>query len=193
MSFNNDRTKRKKTLNFINKIKIKLASFWFSDLTILIWLFLVVFSMFIPWFTLPYGELTQGIFSKMNWIVWYFSVILIILNLFTIFSIQKKEKIKLYFNQKITDNSIYFFSSIIFLILGFNSLITIKWLDILNKDIVYHNWITFYIIASILFSTWVFFKIRKKEKLTLVSLNESEEEQKIKTQKKGNVMSLPFE
>ena len=193
MSFKNDRTKRKKALNFINKIKIKLASFWFSDLTILIWLFLVVFSMFIPWFTLPYGELTQGIFSKMNWIVWYFSVILIILNLFTIFSIQKKEKIKLYFNQKITDNSIYFFSSIIFLILGFNSLITIKWLDILNKDIVYHNWITFYIIASILFSTWVFFKIRKKEKLTLVSLNESEEEQKIKTQKKWNVIALPFE
>jgi len=38
----------------------------------------------------------------------------------------------------------------------------------------------------------VFFKVRKKEKITLISINESEEKEESKT-KKQNVMKLPFE
>lgn len=192
MNFKNDRVKRKKILNFFNKIKIKFNAFSFSDLTILIWLALVIFSIFIPWFTLPYWELTQWIFSKINWIVWIISIILIILNLFILFSIQKKEKIKLYFNKKISDKTIFIFSSIIFLVLWFNSLFVIKWLEIMNNNVKFHSWLTFYIIATILFAIWVFFKVRKKEKITLISINESEEKEESKT-KKQNVMKLPFE
>jgi len=189
----NDRIKRKKALNFLNKIKIKFSHFTFSELTILIAIVIVIYSMFIPWFTLPYNWiLTQWIFSKINWLVWFVSLILILLSLFVLFSKQTKDKIKMFFNKKVTDNSILFFSSVIFLILWFNSLRTIKWLEILNKDIFYYNWLTFYIIATILFSTWVFFKIRKKEDSVLISLNESEEKNSFQN-KKQNVMKLPFE
>ena len=196
----NDRIKRKKVLNFLNKIKIKFSIFNFSELTILIAIAIVFYSMFIPWFTLPYNwTMTQWIFSKINWLVWFISIILILISLFVLFSKQTKEKIKMFFSKKITDNSILFFSSMILLILGFNSLITIKWLEILNKDIVYHSWLTFYLIAGILFSSWVFFKIRKKEKNVLISINESEKFDKnlnkknISQNKKQNVMKLPFE
>ena len=51
----NDRIKRKKALNFLNKIKIKFSYFNFSELTILIAIVIVLYSMFIPWFTLPYN------------------------------------------------------------------------------------------------------------------------------------------
>jgi len=189
----NSRIKRKKIINFLNKIKIKTSNLDFSDYTILIWLVLVVFTTLIPWFTLPYnGTLTQWIFSKINWIVWYLSIFLVLLNLFTIFSIQKKEKIKLFFNIKIKDKFIYFFSSILFLFMWINSLITIKGLELLNSEIKFHSGLTFYLIAGILFSVWVFFKTIKKEKLTLISLNEAEEDNYTK-EKKQNVMKLPFE
>jgi len=185
--------KRKKALNTFNKIKIKFSNFWFPELTILIWIWIIIFSMFIPWFTLPYNwTITQWIFSKINWLVGIISLILIILNLFILFSKQTKEKIKMFFNKKINDNSILLFSAIILLILWFNSLRTIKWLEILNKDIIYHSWLTFYIIAWILFQVWVFLKIRKKEKSILISLNEAETKWFSKS-KKQNIMKLPFE
>ncbi len=190
----NDKIKRKKMLNFFNKIKIKFNAFSFSDLTILIWLSLIIFSIFIPWFTLPYWELTQWIFSKINWIVGIISIFLISLNLFILFSIQKKEKIKLFLNNKIEDKIIFIFSSILFIILWFNSLFTIKWLEIINNNIKFHSWLHFYIIATILFSIWVFFKVKTKEKITLISINESsEKEEEDWENKKQNVMKLPFE
>jgi hypothetical protein len=43
-----------------------------------------------------------------------------------------------------------------------------------------------------LFSIGVFFKIRTKEKSTFISMNESEEKEE-KSNKKQNVMKLPFE
>lgn len=193
MNYKNSKIKRKKVLNFLQKIKIKFSSFWFSDYTILIWLALILFTVLIPWFTLPYnGNITQWIFSKINGIVWYISIILIILNLFILFSVQKKDRIKLYFNIKIKDKTIFIFSSLLFLILWLNSLLTLKWLELLNSDIKYHSWITFYIIAGILFSLWVFFKLKQKEENTLISINESEEKE-TKKNKKQNVMKLPFQ
>lgn len=189
----NSKLKRKKILNFINKIKIKFWNLGFAEYTILIGLILIIFTTLIPWFTLPYNwNLVEWIFSKINWIVWCFSIFLVILNIFTLFSIQKKDKIKLFFNIKIKDKIIYTFSSLLFLFMGINSLFTIKGLEILNSEIKIHSWITFYLIAWILFSIWVFFKIRKKEKLTLISINESEDKEENKT-KKQNIMKLPFE
>jgi hypothetical protein len=52
MSKNKDKIKRKKTLNFINKIKIKTKSLNFTDLTILISLALITFSILTPWFSI---------------------------------------------------------------------------------------------------------------------------------------------
>ncbi|MDQ7009057.1 MAG: hypothetical protein Q9M94_02075 [Candidatus Gracilibacteria bacterium] len=199
MSFNKDKRKRKKILNFIQKIQIRFSSLGFSDFTILIGLALILFTILIPWFTLPYnGSITQGIFSKINGIVGYVSILIVLLNLFILFSVQNKDKIKLFFNIKIKDKTIFIFSSILLLILGFNSLLTIKGLELLNSEIKYHSGITFYIIAGILFSIGVFFKLREKEKNTLISINESEKKENSSTlseskDKKQNVMKLPFQ
>jgi len=193
MSFCKNKVKRKKLKNFLNKISIKIKKLNFSDYTILIGIILIIFSSLIPWFTLPYNWIiSQWFFSKLNWITWYVSIFLIFLNIFTLFSIQKKEKIKLFFNIKLKDKYIFSFSAIIFLILWINSIFTIKWLLILNSEIKIHSGIIFYIIASILFSIWVFFKTRKKEKINIVSINESQKIKK-KNPKKENIMELPFE
>jgi uncharacterized protein YacL len=195
---NNGKRNRQNFLNIFYKIKIKSSNFSFSDLTILIWIWLFVFSIFIPWFTLPYNWVdTQWFFSKIIWIVWYITILLIIINIFIIFSKNYKEKIKLFFNSKLKDKHIFIFSAILFLILWLNSITTIKWLELLNSEIKYHNWIIFYIIAWIIYSFWILFKIKEKEKISnFISMNESKETEinnTIKKEEKKNVMKLPFE
>lgn len=195
MSYNKDKMKRKKILIFLNKIKIKTKSFSFSDLTILISLSLIIFSIFTPWFSIVNQSAVEWIFSKMFWITGYITIFLIFINLFFLFSNNTKQKIKFFLDNKWKDNYIFIFSSILFLILSLNAYFIIKnWITLFTNDIKIHVWITFYLIAAILYTAWVSFKIKKKNNNNdFVSINESEEKNISKWKNKKNVMKLPFE
>lgn len=193
----NNKLNRKKILNFFNKIKIKSNSFSFPDLTILISLFLIIFSIFTPWFSVGNNNNIEWFFSNTLWLTWYISLFLILINLFIFFSNSTKQKIKLFLNQNISDNQIFTTSTIIFIILWINSYFIIKnWISLFTNEINIYVWIKFYLIAIILYSSWIFFKLKQKNSNTdFVSINESEEYNKSfsKKETKKNVMKLPFE
>jgi hypothetical protein len=198
MSKNKDKIKRKKTLNFINKIKIKTKSLNFTDLTILISLALITFSILTPWFSIINNSAIEWIFSKIFWATGYISLLLVIINIFIIFSNKTKQRIKLFFYNSLWDNSIFIFSSLLFLILWLNSYIIIKgWISLFTNEIRIHIWIIFYLIATILYSIWVFFKLKQNNtNNNFISINESVEKNinlKWKSKNKKNVMKLPFE
>ncbi len=196
MISNKDKLKRKKILNLINKIKIKINSFSFIDFTILISLFLIIFSILTPWFSITNSSITETIFSNIFWITWYITIILIIVNFFFIFSKNTKQKIKLFFNNSFSDNSFFILSSIIFIILSLNSYITLKnWINLFTNEIKIHIWITSYLIAIILYSISIFLKLKQKNtNSSFILINESKEDKKHFSEKKlKNIMKLPFE
>lgn len=132
-------------------MKIKSSGFNAGYILILISLFIISISLLIPWFSLDYNKQSYWVFSNIIWITWFVSIILVILNIFVIFSTHLKQKIKLQLNSSWKDSSIFFFSSTTLLILWVQWFVSLTWLKIFSSDIIFHSWITFFLIGAILF------------------------------------------
>jgi len=115
------------------------------------------------------------------------------MNLFIIFSVILKEKIKLLLNYFWKDCSVFIGSSIILILLGIQTLTSLKWLKIFSSDITFHSWIIFFLIWSILFFVGSIINKRLNKKIweTYIT-NNSNQDSSTYQQKEKNTTKLPF-
>lgn len=184
---------RADALKWIKKIKIKTSGFNLAHIVILISLFIILGSLTLPWMSIEYNNKSYWAFSHIVGITWFTALILIMMNVFIIFSTLLKQKIKLVLNYSWNDSSIYLGSAIILLLLWIQTLAGLKWLKIFSSDIEFHSWIVFFLIGSILF---VFGSIVNKKLIKEVwetyITNNSDEDSDIVPKKVKNTTKLPF-
>ena len=184
---------RKDLLNGIQKTKIKAVNLSFWEIIILISLLIISTSLLNPWFSLEYNQSSYWAFSKITGIVWYLSLIFIAINIFTIFSLSLKQKIKIFFNIFIEDSSLFLFSSLTLFILWVNTAVTLWWLQLFSSEIQFHSWIILYLLWSILFLFWaVLYKKTKKISGDAFLTNNSDNSSFNNTKKQKNTTKLPF-
>ena len=189
----NDKLLRKKILNFFWKIKIKYLNLTFSKILILVWIFVVLISLSMPWFSLPYNSVdSQNAFSSVLWLNWILIIFVSIFNIFIIFSSWLKKKIKLFLDLSLNEKKLLLHSSLILLLIIINSILTIKWLKLFSDEITFYSWSSIWITGSIIMVIWWYLNyIKNTDKYTeFVGVNESYSEENIK--KKNSSMKLPF-
>jgi len=184
---------RKDILNWIKKTKIKALNLNTWEIFIIISLVIISASLLNPWFSLEYNQTSYWAFSKITGVIWYYTVVCIIINLFTLFSLSLKQKIKTFFSLFIEDSTLYLFSSLTFFILWSNALITLWGLQIFSSEIQFHSWIILYMLWSILFLFWalLYKKINKNAWDTFLT-NNSHQSSLNSTKKQKNTTKLPF-
>ncbi len=184
---------RADALKWIKKIKIKTSNFNPGHIIILISLLIILTSLTLPWISIEYNNTSYWAFSHIVGITWFTALILIMMNVFIIFSTLLKQKIKLVLNYSWNDSSIYLGSAIILLLLWIQTLTGLKWLKIFSSDIAFHSWIVFFLIGSILFifGSIVNKKLGKEDWQTYIT-NNSDEDSSIVPKNEKNTTKLPF-
>jgi len=177
----------------MKKTKIKANNLNIWQIIILVSLALIIISLTNPWFSLGYNNTSYWAFSKIVWIIWYFSIILVWLNIFMIFSVVLKNKIKLFLSHFLEDSSVFIFSSLLLFILWIQTLISLWGLVIFSSEIKFHSGIIFYWVGSFLFIVWSFIN-KKLEKQTqqMFLTNNSNHCSHNNSKKNKNTTKLPF-
>ncbi len=190
----NSRVKNRKTKRLFLKIfkitQFKTTNFCLAKKIILISIILWYISLFLNWIKIW----NINNISLMNWfnkITVFNSISIFIaltLNLFILFSLNKKEKIKFLINIQIKDSNILIILNLIIILLSISSLYTIIGLKIFYLNIDYWKWIIFTIISWII---WISASIALKNKNAnhKIILDESDNESKIQN---NNNMKLPI-
>ncbi len=184
---------RKNLLNGIKKIKIKGSNLNIAQIIILLALFIIMLSLINPWISLDYNNNSYWAFSKIIWIVWYLSIIVIVINCFIIFSTLLKQKIKFLLNTSIKDSQIFIWSSLILFIIWIQITLSLEGLQIFSSQITFHSWIILYLLWSFLFLSGSFVnkKLQKSSTETFLT-NNSTNEPLLNTKKEKNITKLPF-
>jgi len=189
----NDKLLRKKILNFFWKIKIKYLNLTFSKILILVWILVVLISLSMPWFSLPYNSVdSQNAFSSVLWLNWMLIIFVSIFNIFIIFSSWLKKKIKLFLDLSLNEKNLLLYSSLILLLIIINSVLIIKWLKLFSNEIIFYSWSSMWITGSIIMVIWWYLnKIKNTDEYTkFIWINESHSEENIN--KKDKSIKLPF-
>ena len=189
----NDKLLRKKILNFFWKIKIKYLNLTFSKILILVWILVVLISLSMPWFSLPYNSVdSQNAFSSVLWLNWMLIIFVSIFNIFIIFSSWLKKKIKLFLDLSLNEKNLLLYSSLILLLIIINSVLIIKWLILFSNEIIFYSWSSMWITGSIIMVIWWYLnKIKNTDEYTkFIWINESHSEENIN--KKDKSIKLPF-
>ncbi len=145
----NDRILRRKLLHFLKKIHIKSWGFSFEEISLSIWIMLIVISFFLPWFSIPDTSISNGAFSPIIWVNGYVLGSFCCIILFTLFSQKIKQKVKLFLNHSIKNSHIYIVSSIFIVLSILNSIVILNWLYIFVSKISFNGWITVALVWSI--------------------------------------------
>lgn len=175
-------------------IKFKWINLSFSKKIILFWSLISLISLFVPWVNSTSQNITWSSFSNLSWKSWYIIILLLFFITFMVFSIQKKEKMKLNSNFHIKDYIIYLISWIIIILLSYISLNFVNWLQALSGDIIYGKWIVLSLIWWIIILVWWFLSKREENKSNgSIFLNDviGEESAEIDNNTEDN-MKLPF-
>jgi len=186
----NSRASSRKIKNILNKIlniiKFKIEAFSFSKIVIFVWVIIWFISLFMG----HINPIYSNIFNKITIISWIFSILILAIISFLLFSYNKKEKIKKSSNILFRDYIIIIFLSIILFILSINNLWIILGLETFDSEIQYWNWVIMLILSSIFLFNWAI--ILKWEYLSWnnIYMNDSTE-QKIEELEKNNT-KLPF-
>jgi len=189
----NDKLLRKKILNFFWKIKIKYLNLTFSKILILVWILVVLISLSMPWFSLPYNSVdSQNAFSSVLWLNWMLIIFVSIFNIFIIFSSWLKKKIKLFLDLSLNEKNLLLYSSLILLLIIINSVLIIKWLILFSNEIIFYSWSSMWITGSIIMVIWWYLnKIKNTDEYTkFIWINELHSEENIN--KKDKSIKLPF-
>ena len=185
--------KRKKILNNFKKIKIKTSSLGTSHIIILISLLLLLVSLLNPWVRIWSNWNTYGAFSSITWISGFLSVIIIILNLFVIFSKNLKQKITQAFGLYIKNSNIFLFSSLLILIIGIHTIVSLNSLTIFSSEIIFHSGIIFFLVGSIFFIFWSIMSCKSKNGPSDTFLtNSSNDSPQLDTNVNKKTTKLPF-
>lgn len=193
MSYKNSAKNRKlkrKIINILWLIKFKWLSVNSAQKTILLWLIVVIVSLFLNWTEWWFN---YNSFNKAFWITWYIIMIASLIVIVLISSNNKKETIKNTIWLWIKDSVFIIFLNIISFILMINSFFIISNLNAFASNIVSPwNGIIIGLTWIIMSITWSVINIKQKSKIIIKTDFEEKEDiiDEIKTNK--NNMKLPF-
>jgi len=184
------RTKLRKIRKVINKIlvtiKFKIEAFSLPKIIILVWITIWYISLFMPHISPTY----TNIFNKITKISSIIIILILTLNLFLLFSYNKKEKIKKASSIVFRDYIIIIISSIILFILSINNLWFIIWLQTFDSNVSYWNWIIMLILSSIILFIWAILLKQETFLWNNIYMNDSHDIKKEDFSK--NNTKLPF-
>lgn len=184
------------------KIRFKTAHITLWGKISLLWSIICFISLIFPWISITdtsfmHGEGSAPIASSFSSVlggVWFFILWAICIIMFSIFSIQKKEKLRFVSMIQLSDQLSAFFWSILIFILAFHSFILISGLRFFSISINYQKWVILCITGAIIIFIWAYImkkEYRKNIKWSYISNIESSPEKLIVTEQKNN-MKFPF-
>lgn len=185
-----------------NAIKFKTShiSTWWK--IVLIGSLVTFFSLFIPWISpldtvisCGYSDIpTSNSFSKLLWWVWFFIIIILAIISFSLFSIQRKEKLHFFSHIRLPDMISALLGSILIFILTFHSFFIISWLQFFSVNILYWKGLILCITWSIVIGIWALImkkEYRKNIKWSYISEVKKTENLVMESEEKHN-MKFPF-
>ncbi len=178
-------------------MKFKWLSLDNSGKVIIFWSLVSFFSLFMPWVVATDPEISENSFSNLAWKSGVLVLTLLMVVLFFVFSLRKKEKLKLLSNVHIKDYSMYILSWLSILAISF-IVLNFTWtrgLLIFSDNIVYGKWIIFNLIWWILILVWWILAKREENNnnsAETIFINEGKEDIEEAIEKKKNNMKLPF-
>jgi hypothetical protein len=185
----------RKISNIINNIKFKLSNLDYGEIIILVWVIFWFVSLFSNWIV----ELKDtpdlwnaNWFSDRTWSPWYFIIIVIAIVIFNMFSKQKKEKMKLYWNIHFDNNWVYINSWILISIISILCINFISWLASLDSQNIYWKWPIISLTWWIAIMIW-WFLLRKNNNFKINTfIDDTEWQANKEIFNKENNMKLPF-
>ena len=175
-------------------IKFKWVNLSLAWKIILFWNIIWIISLFFPWVNSTNINIKENAFSNLVWKSGYIILILILINIFTILSVRKKEKLKSVLNIHFKDNLLFLFTWLIIILLSYITLNFINWLQVLSSQIIYGKWIVLGFIWWItIIVWWILYKKEEEKNNKTIFLNDNIEENSDKLNNKSqHNMKLPF-
>jgi len=137
-------------------IRFKFSILTIPNFLIVIWGFIVLFGLFLPWIKSMWitETFSENAFSyrigHIGYIIFLLSMISILFPLFSF----RKDKIKERFSISFRDHNLMFLSSVLIIMLNFVTLSFIKGLSTYSNTITYWNWIIYSLIWWIFILLW---------------------------------------
>lgn len=193
----------RKSIYKINKLivfKSSHISFWGK--ISLLWVLICFLSLFMPWVDSIWTIISSGSlqinsfmsFSSVLWRIWFFITITLAIILFSLFSIQKKEKFRYFSLIHISDYFSVISWSIFIFLLSLHSFLLISGLQLFSSEVIYGKWIVLCITWSIvMFIGALIIKQEHGKNIKWSYINDSKTQapQTLQIKEKKN-MKLPF-
>lgn len=125
-------------------------------------IFICCISLFFPWVSSFDGisdwwpsRLKSFLsFSILLGYIWFFILIALIVSIFAIFSIQRKEKLHFFTHIQLSDHNSWILSAVFIFLMCFHSFFLIRGLQIFSANVLYWEWIILCITGSIIMFIW---------------------------------------
>lgn len=193
----------KKHIYQIKKIiifKSSHISFWGK--TALLWTIICMISLFFSWAWSPWVIVSSWnlqidsftSFSNILWRIWYFILITLWLIIFSLFSIERKEKIRYFTLIHISDYISVLIWSIFIFLLSIHSFLLVWGLQLFSSSITYWNGIILCVTWSLVMFAWsciMKHEYRKNIKWSYINDISTTPENRLNNTQKDN-MKLPF-
>jgi len=186
-----ERKLKQKLIKTYDLFKIKSLNLDFSSKITLMWIIVLLISLFSPWLYKDNQNVIWNSFSNIWWNLWYINLLLIFMILFIIFFNNTWEKLKLASNLNFKNYIIFLFSSVFIIATGIVYISFIKWLNIFFEDIQIWEGIILYLLWWIVIFIWWLLKRKtyyNNEYETYI--NETQNKEFNKNDKSN--MKLPF-
>ncbi len=180
---------------FFNNTIFKSMNLTISQKIIVFWVFILIFSMFLPWLKDMWENIREwNVFNKVLWINWLIFPIISLIIFFNLFSKKQKNKLKMWTSLTVNDSSLYITLWSIIILLTINSLVIANWLTIFQSEIVSSKWIIFAIISWIMIIVWGIINKKEWNKLDKqIYKNEAYEDfNAYEKKEQKNNLKLPF-
>ncbi len=185
----------------------KLIIFKFSHISFwgkisLLWAWICFISLFFPWVSSHWTIISSWdlqiesfvSFSNVLWRVGFFIIITLLIIIFSIFSIQKKEKLRYLSLIHISEYLSLISGSIFIFLLSIHSFLLISWLQLFSSNIIYGKWIILCITWSLVIFSWALLVKQEQRKNTKWSYINDNKTNPLHmwTHKEKDNMKLPF-
>jgi len=192
------RAKYKNIKRYIFKLKeiIRFKTWHITNAgkVVIFWSFVIIFSLFFPWVSSISWKFSWRAFSKISGKPAIIILIILAFIYFSLFSIQKKEKLKLISNFYFKDHVTCILWGIFIIITSINSLNFIWGLQIFEADIISGKWAILCLSGSIIMTIGGFmmkFENSRNMKGTFIDESRKDETEISLDNNKSN-MKLPF-
>jgi hypothetical protein len=175
----------------MKNIKFKSLNLNFPRQIVLLWTFICIISLFLPWIQDVEKGITWNSFYSLSWNIGFLLSIILFLPMLTIFSTSYKEKLKLYSDLSVKNHFIIMTSWFFVISFSIISLSFINWLHTFFENIVYWNWIVLSLTSWMIILLWwtlirkEYYKNNSEIILNTFDLNREENKEK-------DNMKLPF-